>query len=78
MYTIIVLLMREMFIIHNEVFRELKLCNDIFAELINRQLFCDFNDTAHSPCFATLMICLRPLLDLLSRIRVIRGAWGCT
>ena len=78
MYTIIVLLMREMLIIDNEVFRELKLCNDILAELINRQLLCDFNDTPHRPCFATLMICLRSLLDLLSRIRVIRGAWGCT
>jgi hypothetical protein len=70
--------MREMLIIDNEVFRELELCNDILAELINRQLFCDFNDTPHSPGLATLMIGLRPLLDLLSGIRVIRGAWGCT
>ena len=75
---VLLLFMRKVFIIYNKVFWKLELCNDIFAELINREFFCDFNDATYSPSLASLMICLRPCLHLLSRVSIIRGAWSQT
>ena len=46
MDTIILLLMGEMLIVDNKVFWELKLSDDILAELINCQLLGNFDDAA--------------------------------
>ena len=46
MDTIILLLMGEMLIVDNKVFWELKLSDDILAELINCQLLRNFYDAA--------------------------------
>lgn len=75
---IVLLLMLKVLIVHDKVFWELELCNDIFAELINRKIFRNFDDAVYGAGLASLMIGLRPCLHLLCRVCIIRWAWGDT